>query len=115
MAVNNSIRKTLISYHIRCDGKHKEVKDDFHPLTRHQVNVMLLDVANDIGCANSVQIRLCQGIKGAKCPHPLDKEYYDRQSAIVDPYLEWVRKGEKIHQVAKLLEVLWNILSKLNE
>lgn len=88
-----------MKYHIPCLYEQGKVRkdqtvSDYHPLTKQEI-ADLLRVAQtaDPSTANSIQFRLCQGIKGQECPRPISGRVAQRESEISSLYVANFQKG----------------------
>lgn len=101
------------SIHISC-GHEKEGLDgeiiipDYHPLSKRQIRNLLCHArqTGDFLVRNSIQIRLCQGIKGYVCPRPMTGEITEKELAVSKLYLDNKHTGPKNSLVNKLFNIM---------
>jgi len=103
MAKVSRRRKNLLSreyerVHVPClhetDGENVlTLVPDHHSLTKKQIHLLLRKAkqTGDYRVRNSIQIRLCQGIKGYTCP--LSGETMNKENAVSQLFLDNMKKA----------------------
>jgi hypothetical protein len=99
--------------HFKCDHDSKGVStkievSTFHPLTKRGI-WNLLRHAQQTGNSrtrNSIQIRLCQGIKGHVCPMPIAGLVVQKENEISELYLDNGNFGPTNILVNKLFNLM---------